>query len=135
MKKYDGLFIFAGTAKEEALEKLLEKARAEITRLSGSVLDARVLGKRTFARPMGKRENGVYVRIRFELDPQQVAALVGRYRLMEDVFRVQVQAVDERRETVLAEQSARNRARAEAAAAAAAAAAPAGEPVRAEAPA
>jgi ribosomal protein S6 len=77
----------------------------EITRLDGNVLTTEVLGKRTFARPMQKRDNGIYVKIRFELDPSQVSVLLGRYRLAEDVFRVQILAVDDRREAVLARQA------------------------------
>lgn len=119
MKKYDGLYIFAGTAKEDALDKQIDKARGEITRLSGNVLTTEVLGKKTFARPMHKRDNGVYVKIRFELDPVQVTTLVGRYHLVEDVFRVQILAVDERREAVLAKQVEEQKAREAARAAAA----------------
>jgi ribosomal protein S6 len=105
MKKYDGLYIFAGSAKDDVLEKQIEKARGEITRLSGKVLDTQVLGKRPFARPMHKRDNGVYVKVRFELDPAQLQALKGRYHLSEDILRVQLLAVDARREEVLAKQA------------------------------
>ncbi len=111
MKSYDGLYIFAGQAKDEILDKQIERARNEITRLSGTILSTDVLGKRSFARPMHKRESGVYVRIRFQLDPAQVAALTGRYRLIEDIFRVQILAIDERREAVLARQAEEQRAR------------------------
>ena len=119
MKKYDGLYIFAGSAKDEALDKQIEKARGEITRLSGNVLSTDVLGKKTFARPMHKRDNGVYVKIRFELDPAQISTLVSRYHLVEDIFRVQLLAVDERRESVLAKQAETQKAREAARAAAA----------------
>jgi len=105
MKKYDGLYIFVGTAKDDVLDQQIDKVCGEITRLDGSVLTTEVLGKRTFARPMQKRDNGVYVKIRFELDPSQISALLSRYRLAEDVFRVQILAVDDRRETVLARQA------------------------------
>jgi len=105
MKKYDGLYIFAGSAKDDVLDKQIDKARNEITRLSGNVLNTVVLGKKTFARPMHKRDNGVYVKIRFELDPLQVSTLVGRYHLVEDIFRVQILAVDERREAILVKQA------------------------------
>ena len=104
MKKYDGLYIFAGQAKDEVLEQQISKALAEITRLGGAVLSQEVLGKRTFARPMHKRENGVYVEVRFELDPAKVAEFVNRYRLVEEVCRVRILAVDERREATLAAQ-------------------------------
>ncbi len=104
MNKYDGLYIFAGSAKDDVLDKQIDKARGEITRLSGNVLTTEVLGKKTFARPMRKRDSGVYVKIRFELDPAQVSTLVTRYHLVEDIFRVQILAVDERREEVMLKQ-------------------------------
>ena len=105
MKKYDGLYIFAGQAKDDVLDAQITKAVAEVTRLGGNILAQEVLGKRTFARPMHKRENGVYVQVRFELDPANVRELVNRYRLVEEVFRVQILAVDDRREAVLAAQA------------------------------
>jgi len=92
-------------AKDDVLDKQIEKVRGEITRLSGKVLTTEVLGKKTFARPMHKRDNGVYVKIRFELDPLQVTTLIGRYHLIEDIFRVQILAVDERREAIIATQA------------------------------
>lgn len=105
MNKYDGMYIFAGSAKDDVLDKQIDKARGEITRLSGNVLRTEVLGKKQFARPMHKRDSGVYVKVRFELDPAQVSTLVGRYHLAEDVFRVQILAVDERREAILVKQA------------------------------
>ena len=104
MKKYDGLYIFAGNAKDDVLESSLTKAVAEIERFGGTVESQDILGKRTFARPMHKRENGVYAIIRFEIDPANVKELVNRYRLVEEVFRVQILAVDDRREAKLATQ-------------------------------
>ncbi|MBE6398302.1 MAG: 30S ribosomal protein S6 [Lentisphaerae bacterium] len=104
MKKYDGLYIFAGNAKDDVLESNFAKAIAEIERFGGKIESQDILGKRTFARPMHKRENGVYALVRFELDPSQVKDLVNRYRLVEEVFRVQILAVDDRREAVLAQQ-------------------------------
>lgn len=104
MKKYDGLYIFAGNAKDDVLESNFAKATAEIERFGGKIEAQDILGKRTFARPMHKRENGVYALVRFELDPSLVKDLVNRYRLVEEVFRVQILAVDDRREAVLAKQ-------------------------------
>ena len=116
MKKYDGLYIFAGQAKDDVLDGQISKAVAEVTRLGGNVLAQEVLGKRAFSHPMRKRESGVYVQIRFELDPAKVSELVNRYRLVEEVFRVQILAVDDRREAVLAAQREAAARRAEAAA-------------------
>ena len=106
MKKYDALYIFVGIAKDDALEACLEKALSEVARVGGNVLETVSLGKRAFSRPMKKRESGVYVKVRMELDPQKVEELIGRYRLVEEVFRVQILAVDDRREAKLAEERA-----------------------------
>ena len=108
MKKYDALYIFVGTLRDDAVEASLEKALAEVTRLGGNVLEKVSLGKRSFSRPIRKRESGVYVKVRFELDPQKVDELVNRYHLVEEVFRVQILAVDARREAkIAAERAAR----------------------------
>ena len=126
MNKYDALYIFVGIAKDDALNASLEKALAEVTRLGGNILTKESLGKRTFARPMSKKDSGVYVKVRMELDPSKVDELVNRYALVEEVFRVQILAVDERREAkIAAERAARaeRQAKKEAAAAAAAQAA------------
>ena len=106
MKKYDALYIFVGIAKDDALEACLEKALAEITRRGGNVLEKVSLGRRAFSRPMGKRDSGVYVKVRFEIDPAELGDLVKRYKLVEEVFRVQFLAVDDRREAKIAEERA-----------------------------
>ena len=106
MKKYDALYIFVGVAKDDVLEAHLEKALAEVTRLGGNVLEKVQLGKRAFSRPMKKRDSGVYVKVRLEMDPSKVDELVKRYKLVEEVFRVQILAVDDRREARIAQERA-----------------------------
>ena len=123
MKKYDALYIFVNAAREDAIEPLLEKVSGDITRLGGNVLGSELLGRKTFARVMKKKEGGVYVRVRFELDPAKVAELRARYALNDEIFRVPILAVDDRREALVVEQNARRKAKAEAEAAAAAEAA------------
>ena len=126
MKKYDALYIFVNTARDDAVEPLLEKVSGDITRLGGNVLGSELLGRKTFARVMKKKDSGVYVRVRFELDPSKVAELRARYALNDEIFRVQILAVDDRREALVVEQNARRKAKAEAEAAAAESEAPAG---------
>jgi len=105
MKKYDAMYIFANVAKEDSIDGLVEKASNEITRLNGKVLNTTVLGKKSFARTMQKKESGVYVKIRFEIDPAQVALLQSRYHLLEEFFRVQILTVDARREAAIIKQT------------------------------
>ena len=78
MKTYDALYIFVGISKDDVLEANLEKALAEITRLGGNVIAKDSLGKRAFARSMKKRDSGVYVKVRFEIDPLKIKELVKR---------------------------------------------------------
>ena len=59
MKKYDGLYIFAGQAKDDALAGMIDKALAEVTRLGGNVLAQEVIGKPKDAYPMHKCDRGV----------------------------------------------------------------------------
>ena len=122
MKKYDALYIFVGVAKDDALNANLEKALTEVARVGGNVLSTESLGKRVFSRPMSKKDSGVYVKVRMELEPSKIRELLERYRLVEEVFRVQILAVDERRESQIAQERAERaeeQAKREAAAAAA----------------
>lgn len=90
MRKYEALFIFERSLGDESLDKAVEQAQAEVAQLGGTVLDSVVLGKKTFSRPMQKREAGVYAKLAFELDESKVDAFRGRFKHNEDVFRVQV---------------------------------------------
>ena len=96
LNTYEGLLIFADTLKDEELTEALGRVEAEITRQDGSVLGSKKLGRRSFARPMKKRESGTYVRMVLSLDPAKVAPLMARLKLSEDVFRVQLTCGDEK---------------------------------------
>ncbi len=90
MNTYEGLFIFADTLKEDEFKEALDRTMAVIEKQGGSVLCAKKMGRRNFARPMAKRESGIYVRAVFNLDPSKITPLQARYILNEDVFRVQI---------------------------------------------
>lgn len=90
MNKYEATFIFPESLKEEALEAVQARVLEEITRLGGRVENITRLGKRAFARPLHKKKAGYYVIVSFSLEPNQVAPLQARYRLNEEVFRVQI---------------------------------------------
>lgn len=90
MKKYEGLFIFHQPGDDQALEEKVEKARAEIVKQGGTVEATTRMGRLSFARPLRKREFGVYVLIAFTLEPDKLIALQERYRLNEEILRVQI---------------------------------------------
>ena len=90
MKTYDAMFIFASSLKEKALDQALERVQAEVEKLNGRLLATRTIGKRSFARPMKKKESGVYVRLRLSMEPGSISPLLARLKLKEDIFRVQI---------------------------------------------
>lgn len=114
MKKYDANFIFVQSGRDEAWAKTIERMQAEIIRIGGKVLDTQDRGKKTFARIQQKKESGTYLTIRFELDPAKVNELRARYALIEEIFRLQILAIDPIIELKLAKQAAEKKARAEA---------------------
>ena len=89
-KSYEAMFIFSAALKEDAVEKLLERIRADVAKLNGKIVDTQVMGVRAFSRPMQKKDMGLYVRMYLQMDPKDVAGLSGRFRLNEEIFRVQI---------------------------------------------
>lgn len=94
MKTYDMLFIFPSLLTDEGLDKALESIQQEITRLGGSVERVDRMGRRSFARQIQKKDDGLYVRIWILLDPAQSAALLARLKFNEDIMRVQVRRLE-----------------------------------------
>lgn len=91
MNNYEGMFIFPESVKEEALEEHLGHVRQEIERLGGQIESVTRLGKRAFARTLGRRHKaGHYAVINFRLDGSQVRALHERLKLGGEVFRAQI---------------------------------------------
>jgi len=99
LNTYEGMFIFQDTLKDDALEASVKDVREEIEKLGGSIENTARIGRRPFARLQGKRQKvGQYVVMNFLSDPQQIATLLARLRMKEEVFRSQIirqPAVDE----------------------------------------
>jgi ribosomal protein S6 len=94
LKTYDALFIFAEqNLTDDAMGGIEQKIRAEIEKVGGKVAEATALGRRGFSRRLHKKEAGYYLHLIFDLNPDQVAPLRARFRLMEFIFRVQITAI------------------------------------------
>lgn len=94
-KTYEGLFIFLDTMNDEAVAQAMKIAPAEIEKANGKVIDSVIMGRRQFSRPLHKKESGHYLQVIFELDPAHVAELRGRFRLHDEIFRVQIISMTE----------------------------------------
>jgi small subunit ribosomal protein S6 len=90
LNNYDAMIIFESSMSEEGLQKALGRVNEEIEKLGGKSGDSKVVGKHTFARPMNKKNDGIYVKMKFEFEPTKVAALNARFTLNDEVFRVQI---------------------------------------------
>lgn len=90
MRTYEGMFIFPERLKEDELDGVLKAVRAEIERLEGEVISSTRLGRRPFARPIQKMEQGHYAVVTFSIDGDRLPALHQRFKLNDDVLRLQV---------------------------------------------
>jgi ribosomal protein S6 len=89
MNTYEALFIFPDSLKEEVLDATVNKVRQEIEKSGGKVDSATRMGRRPFARPMQKQTSGHYMVITFKYDGEKLRALQARFKLIEEIFRVQ----------------------------------------------
>lgn len=103
MNSYEAMFILREDLKEEAMEEALNKVRAEIKKVGGEVDKTTRLGRRAFARTMQKKTGGQYVIMLFRCAGDQITPLLARYKLNEDVFRVQMLRAQEAAAAVPAE--------------------------------
>lgn len=106
MKKYEAILIYAVTVKEDVLQKNVERVRGEITKLNGTVDEVQMLGSRSFARPLQKKDAGNYVKIRFSTEPENLNPLQARLKLIEDIFRLQIVCMDMRKKSIAAKKTA-----------------------------
>jgi len=134
-KKYEALVIFSSSVREDGLEEALEKFAAECKALGAEIESTEALGRRPFARTLGKRDSGLFGTVRFDAEPEVIAQLRERFRLYEDTFRIQFRTRNLRVEAAKAKDDARRaaymasvEAKAAVAAAAEAGEAPAEEP-------
>jgi ribosomal protein S6 len=95
LNTYEALIIFPSQLRDDELKVAVERVEKEIDRAEGVRVGTEVAGKRSFARPMQKRDSGVYVRIGFSMNPAAMAGFRARLKLQESIFRVQVTRVDE----------------------------------------
>ena len=90
MKKYEALFILSNTISDEQLETKIEQIRSEIVKCGGTVQAATRMGRITFARPLAKKEAGIYLQTVFLMEPDKIQALHEHYRHNEDLIRMQI---------------------------------------------
>ena len=96
MNAYEAMFIFPETVKEEARDEVVGRVRAEIEKAGGQISNTTRLGKRAFARFLHKQQAGHYVVIGFKMDGAHLAPMTEKFKLSEEIFRVQINRIDEK---------------------------------------
>lgn len=87
MKTYEAVFILDPKKIEDNGEAFAKSAGADVESLGGKVHKTVSLGRKQFARPIGKHRAGNYWDLIIDLAPENVALLQDRYRLNTTVLR------------------------------------------------
>lgn len=90
MRTYEAVLILDPKKVEDGGEALTKGVGEQVEALGGKMQKAVPLGRRQFARPIGKHKAGVYWDIVMDLPTEGVAALRDRYRLNGAVLRLEV---------------------------------------------
>jgi ribosomal protein S6 len=97
------MFIFPDAFSEDQLDNAVGNIKGEIEKVGGQIDSAIRLGRRTFAREMQKTQAGQYVVITFLLPGKQIESLKSNLRFNEEIFRMQVfRVVEKKAETATA---------------------------------
>ena len=90
MKTYEAVFILDPKKVEDGGEAFAKAASELVESLGGKVQRCVSLGRRQFARPIGKHKAGIYWDLAADLAAESVAAIKDRYRLNSTVLRLEI---------------------------------------------
>ena len=90
MRTYEAVFILDPKKVEDGGEAFAKAAGELVVALGGKVQRCVSLGRRQFARPIGKHKAGIYWDLAVDLSAANVATLKDRYRLNSTVLRLEV---------------------------------------------
>ena len=94
MKKYDAIFIINDRKFDDGGDAFAKKVEETLVGLGGGDVKVTNMVRKQFARAIGKRTSGVYLRFFFELDPDNVKEFVESFRLENAVLRTVVYNYD-----------------------------------------
>lgn len=89
LKTYESIFILDSRKLDDGGETFAKQVANLVEQLGGTVQKSVSLGRRQFARPIGRHRAGVYWDFIVDLEPEQVETLKDRYRLNNTVLRLE----------------------------------------------
>ncbi|MBI5464815.1 MAG: 30S ribosomal protein S6 [Ignavibacteriales bacterium] len=93
-KLYETAFIVNAALEDSQIEGVIEKVKDSISKNGGSVRDLAKWGRKRFAYPIKKKNNGFYVVAEYTGPGDLVAKLERHYQLDESILRYLIVAVD-----------------------------------------
>jgi small subunit ribosomal protein S6 len=85
MRKYETLFIINPTLEQEVIDGLVEKFKDVITSNKGEIETVDIWGKRRLAYPVNDLNEGVYVLINYNGDPDAAGELERMFRITDGI--------------------------------------------------
>lgn len=89
MNEYDALFII-NPEKESAIKEIIENIAAIVGKNKGKINKDETWGKRGITFPIDKKEEGIYYRLNFSIDPSAITNLNSAYKLDSNILRVMI---------------------------------------------
>lgn len=87
MRNYEFTFIIHPDIEDEGITGTVEKVSQFITEGGGQVTNADHWGRRRLAYPIQKQNEGYYVLMQVQLDPESIVELERKLKLTEEVIR------------------------------------------------
>jgi small subunit ribosomal protein S6 len=87
LQDYEALLVVQPELSEEAVSKLQSQFGEVVTRQGGRILECSNLGKRKLAYRIKRFSEGIYLQVRFQIPPAEVAGLKKTTGLMEQIVR------------------------------------------------
>ncbi len=87
MNKYELLYIISASATEEQREGVIEKVKALIEKNGGEIAGTDKWGMKKFAYPIDFKNEGFYVLVNFNANPEAVAVINNTMNITENVVR------------------------------------------------
>jgi len=96
VNRYEIMFIIAAALENEKKDAVIETVKGIIAN-GGEVLETEVIGLKRLAYPIQKKNEGFYVLMQFNANPELPAELDRRLRISDDVVRHIIIAVDSKK--------------------------------------
>jgi small subunit ribosomal protein S6 len=95
-KIYETTFIVNAALDDAQIDSIIEKVREDITKHGGEIMELVKWGRKRFAYPVKKKNNGFYVLIEFSSTGDLVPRLERHYLLDENIIRFLIILLDKK---------------------------------------